>query len=471
MFSARLVRAARADYGGGVQRTLAVVLTLLAIVIDQLTVPAIAPASRAIAAALRLDEASVARIGIGFDAAYLIALALSFWFIVVLGKRVYFGAAFIGFAAVSLLAAGATNGAMFAVARVLQGFTLGGLFTAALLTLMGACPPRALALAFAWFSILSLATPSFAPLFAGIVMQAGTWRAIFVAIAIPSLLGGLGGLLLFHDPYPARRVPIDAAAVAGLVAFVLGFETLVAEGAALLPALALVAGGTLYVVRQVRAPAPFFDLGLFRSALIGRSATIGILLGILLASATSLVAYLVGALGFAPSQAAALMALRFAGIIVGVPLITLLDGRRMIGSKAAMLVGLAIVAASFVAQHLVSVYHPDFAALAAIGIVQGFAFAFIVGPLASVVFAAVAHEELPSMAIIFKLSTALGVALAAPLVAAFLRAARAHYGDGPAALNASYADLWLAGAGVAIVAAAVVALLQIPAPRATTSPS
>lgn len=457
------------------QRTLAVVVTLLAIAIDQLTTPVIAPALRAVAASLGSSAASSLWFTIGFNASYFAAIALSFWFIAVIGKRVYFGATFLGFALASLVCALAPNGELLLVGRVAQGFAMGGLFTSALLTLMGACKPQQIPVAFAWFSIVSLATPSLAPLLSGMTLATGNWRTIFLILAIPAVIGGVAGLVLFKDPYAARPVPFNALSFVALASFLVAFHYVANAGAevgwfrdASVSIAAVIVAPALgaYILIERRSSTPFFNLGLFEAALVGQGVTIGILLGLLLSSASTLLQFVMGTLHFSPRDAAWLLAIRFAGIIVGVPAVTILSGKRLIGPKQSMLTGLGVLAASFVAQHSASLETLGFAPFAAIGIVQGFAFALILGPLASVIFGAVKHDDLPSMAILFKLSTLIGAALSTPLVALFLDASTKHYGL--LAMNSAlhaYADLWIAGAIVTVFAAAIVVLLRIPPAR------
>jgi len=369
------------------QRMLSVLLSLLAVAVDQLTAPAIAPAMQTIQAALNVAPMTARWISIGFNAAYFAAIAV----------------------------------------------------------------------VFAWFSVISLATPSFAPLFAGFTMGIGTWRAVFAVMAIPALLGGIGGLLIFHDPYPPKPLPFSVFTFAALATFLLAFQYLVtaaaSDDAIPSPWFALVTAGAataliVYIIREAHSNAPFFDLRLFETPLVGQGATAG-----LLDSVTS----------------AALLALRLAGIIVGVPLITILGGRGFLGSKPAMLVGLAIVALAFVVQHIMSTPGVGFWPLAAIGIVQGLAFAFVLGPLAAALFAAVTPAELPSMAVIFKLSTLVGASLSIPLVTAFLDVSIAHYGARSDAVTHAYADLWIAGAAIALAAAAIVAAFRIPPPHQSGS--
>jgi hypothetical protein len=66
------------------------------------------------------------------------------------------------------------------------------------------------------------------------------------------------------------------------------------------------------------------------------------------------------------------------------------------------------------------------------------------------------------MAVIFKLSTLIGASLSIPLVTAFLDVSISHYGARSDAVTRAYADLWIAGAAIALAAAAIVAALRIP---------
>jgi hypothetical protein len=75
----------------------------------------------------------------------------------------------------------------------------------------------------------------------------------------------------------------------------------------------------VYILIERRSSTPLFILGLFKTALVGQDVTIGILLGLLLSSASTLLQFVMRTLHFSPQDAAWLLAIRFAGTIVGVP--------------------------------------------------------------------------------------------------------------------------------------------------------
>jgi len=87
------------------------------------------------------------------------------------------------------------------------------------------------------------------------------------------------------------------------------------------------------------------------------------------------------------------------------------------------------------------------ALLSAAMLLQGAGFALVMGPLGSLLFAAVPQSQMPALVVFFKLAVGIGNAFAGPLVAAFLTL-ESSAGRIPAW---AYADGWGGAAAIALV--------------------
>ena len=438
-------------------RRAVVALMLLGIALDAAVAPASGAALPAVRASLRLSEAAATWSTVLFNGCYFTAIVLSLWASTRLGKRVYLVSSFFGFALAAAICAVAPDGAVFVLGRALAGLALGGLFATCLLTFAATSPKRDLTAVFAVFAFLALATPTGTPLVTGIVIGAGGWRAVFALFALAALAIGFPALRLLRDPRPAQRLPFDAASAAALFvafgAFSLFTErasaTAFADPGAVAALLLAMLAGIAFAARELGdSPAPFLDLAVLRARVVARGIGVCFALGMLIAGGEVQLQYARAALHIAPAHASAVLALRIVGIVLGGALAVVLT-KRAVPDRALVTAGFAAIALAFVAQGAVTAYALGETALSGVMLLHGFGFALVMGPLGSLLFAAVTPAQMPALVVLFKITVGVGDAFAAPLVAAFL-ALETAAGRIPAW---AYADVWAAGALLACAAA------------------
>lgn len=437
-------------------RRAVVALMLTGIALDAFVAPAAAVVAVPARLALHASDALSATTAIAFTTGYDVAIVLSLWASARLGKKRYVTLTFFGFALASLGCAVAPDGIAFAFARALQGLTLGGVFATCLLTFAATAPKRDLGAVFAIFAFLALATPNAAPLLTGLLIAGGGWRAVFLVFAFVALAIGMAVVRLMRDPSPAKPRPFDGISALALVLMFGSFATFAERGSAtafadpsaILALLLALGAGVVFVVRLRIAPAPFVDLGIFSNRIVARGVSISLLLGIIIASGEIQLQYARVVLHLEGGHASGVLALRIAGVALGGLLATVF-GARGVSGRSLVGCGFAVLAAAFVVQGATTALSLGEGLLSFVMLVQGIGFALVMGPLGSLLFAAVPPTSMAALVVVFKLAVGIGDAFAAPLVAAFL-AVEAFAGRIPAW---AYADVWAASALVAALAA------------------
>jgi MFS family permease len=184
-----------------------------------------------------------------------------------LGLRACLGLSATVFSLASLWAALADGFADLVAARLLMGIAGGLAQPLALVVMFEAWPARERGKATALFGVVAAAMATLAPLLAGVLIDAVSWRAVFAA-PIPLALAFL--LAAHRAPHRTRRrQPFDFVgllAVHAALLALLGFDP---RQPVLAPATAtalLVLAGSVGVLlwRQARASAPLFDPALYR---------------------------------------------------------------------------------------------------------------------------------------------------------------------------------------------------------------
>jgi EmrB/QacA subfamily drug resistance transporter len=195
---------------------------------------------------------------------------------------------------------------------------------------------------------------------AGVILEFGSWRTIFVATAIWAALMVVGALYLPADEIPDADAPFDlpgcvlSAAAIGSVTFSL------IEGPAhgwthplvLVPAIGSWVLGAAFIWWELRTPRPVIELRLFRDSLFS-AGTVVIVLQFLaiFGSLYMLMQYFQLALDYSPLTAAVAIA-PLAGPLV---IFSVLSHRltERIGMKRILVGGLVVLAAGFAALALV----------------------------------------------------------------------------------------------------------------------
>ncbi|MEV0234023.1 DHA2 family efflux MFS transporter permease subunit [Nonomuraea sp. NPDC050786] len=194
-------------------------------------------------------------------------------------RRVYL-AALAGFAVASA-AAGAADGLGWLIAaRAAQGLS-GGLMTPLGMAIgFGAVAPERRGRMMAITGLPMLIGPILGPVLGALLLDTGSWRALFF-ITVPLALLGTAGTLAWlpADAAPARRVRLDLAGamllVPGIVAVAYGVSA--QDGPAWVRIATAAIGAVAVAVFSARAlthPEPLLRIGLLRNPTFGRSAAV-----------------------------------------------------------------------------------------------------------------------------------------------------------------------------------------------------
>lgn len=446
-----------------------VAVMLGVIALDQGVEPAAAPALAAATGELGAGVPVAAWFTMSYDVGYLAATIVSVWAIARFGKRSYLTVSLAAFALAAIACAASPTAQALIVARFALGASAGGLFTSALLTIVGTTPKRDLAIAMTLFAAVTLLAPTVSPLYAGVALQLGSWRGVFAGFALPATVEAILAHLWTTDETAPRAQAFDRMTFVVLLVGLTSYQFLVNQGAsvgwfarpsAIVACVLVVLTLALFAVRELRvSPVPFLDLRVLRVALLGRGLSVGVLLGTIFGATAVEAAYARSAFSFGPIALGAFVAVRAVGIVAGLGLAQVLATQR-VSPSTSMPAGLVVVAATCLAQAAAVAGAASASAHALIGIVQGAAFAVVLGPLASTLFSAVDRSAFATLAILFKLSFLIGSGLTFGIAATV-----AAVVDGVAAADQR---LWLGAAAVAVVAAALSANLR-PSTRTATA--
>lgn len=190
------------------------------------------------------------------------------------GRARVFGAGMVLFAAASALCGLAPTAEFLIGARVVQGLGAAMLVPGSLALIAANFPAAERGRAVGLWAAASGVTSALGPLVGGVLVDAGSWRAIFL-VNVPVAALALALLAAKVPADPGRgdaRFDVAGAALAfagvGLIA--LGFTAAERTGLAAAPACLLAAGvvvTALFVAWQVRAPVPMMPLDMFASPL------------------------------------------------------------------------------------------------------------------------------------------------------------------------------------------------------------
>lgn len=258
----------------------------------------------------------------------------------------------VGFAVVSASAAFAPSAPWLVGARAALG-VFGAMLMPATLSLIRTIftDPRQRTLAVAvWAAGFSVGM-SLGPILGGLLLQAFTWRAVFL-IALPILAPMLAAPFLLPESRNPHPGPVDLAGVAlsllTLVPLVFGIKTL-AHGDAVVGGVAVVVGalaGVAFVRRQLRAAHPLLDVRLFAIRPFTASITANVVSSFTMVGFTFFAAQqLQLVLGLEPFQAGLMLVpAALAAVVAGLAAVPLV---RRLPKRHALVLGLTVAAAAY----------------------------------------------------------------------------------------------------------------------------
>jgi EmrB/QacA subfamily drug resistance transporter len=321
------------------------------------------------------------------------------------GRKRVFGTGIAIFAAASLCCALATNVATLLVGRSVQGIGAALATPGSLALISSAFRGEARGKAIGTWSGFSAMTSALGPVLGGLLVQYGSWRAVFL-INVPLALAVIAILVLrvdeSHDEAAARTVDFAGAALAtaGLGALVYGLIGLQGDphGAPALVACALgFVALAAFVLAESREKHPMMRLDVFRS----RRFTVANLYTFLLYAALGGSLYfvpfdLIDVQGYPPSLAGAAM-LPFVAILV---VFSRFSGGLVarIGARIPLTLGALFAAAGFAVYGLAGVGHSYWVTFFPGAVLLGCGGALFVAPLTTTVMDSVgtAHAGIAS---------------------------------------------------------------------------
>ena len=142
-----------------------------------------------------------------FIATMVVGQLMNNWFVGAFGERYAYCLLLILFTFGSLICAVTPNIEILIIGRMIQGFTAGVIQPLVLATIISVFPENQRGFAIGLFGMVVTMAPSFGPMFGGIIIDALTWRHIFI-VPLPMVgVGFLMGLLFLPTRKFTARFP------------------------------------------------------------------------------------------------------------------------------------------------------------------------------------------------------------------------------------------------------------------------
>lgn len=379
---------------------------------------------------------------------YLVAFAVSLPICGWLGRRVGVGRLWLAmlglFTAASGLCAAAPTAAWLVAARVAQGLAAGLLIPAGQTILGQAVGPKRLGRVMATLGIAVTLAPILGPVAGALLLQAGSWRWLFLVNLPIGALGLLAGLHVVPrgDPNPgAGHIDLPGLGLVStglpMVAVALtrwGSTGAVARPAVFVPLLLGAAALLAFVLRSLRTSHPVTDLRLFGNSTYAAGTLAATAAGALMFGAGLLFPLYFQVLrGHDVVQTGLLLLALGGGTAAALPLTGRLTDRH--GGDVVALAGTLLATAAALAFSLLG--NPDLITIEALLAVFGAAIALAVVPPAVAAYASVRPDQLPDATTQVNIVQRVGGALGGALFAATLARNLPH---GPA--HAFHTTLW-----------------------------
>ena len=320
------------------------------------------------------------------------------------GRRLPVVVGLAGWAVASLLVAAAPTLELLTLGRFVQGFVVAAGMVTARAILRDLSSGQDLARAFARLFLVVGAVPLVAPFLGSLLLEATSWRGVFVVLAVVGLLLSVLTAIALPETLPREmRTPVPVRSLAGSYGRLLADRSFIAP--AMMASLAF-AGLFVYINGSSFVLQEQFGLSQLAYGTVFGAVTISLIVGSQLSSVLVGRFGLVTVLRAAPIVGSVAIGTVFAFSLLGdLPLVVLIAGL-----MAAMgVVGLAMPAAS---AHVLNSQPAARAGLASglVGVLQ-FAVGGAVSPLASVMGTVTASSMTGLMALLFAASAATAFAV------------------------------------------------------------
>jgi len=223
-----------------------------------------------------------------FLAAMTASQLLGAWVISRVGPRGgYIGAVALFFVG-SFLGAWAPNIDVLIFSRTLQGIAAGVVQPIAMVTIFRVFPAKNRGLALSIYGMGIMLAPIMGPVVGGLTIDATSWRHLFfIPLPIAGLAIFLGSIFMPTREQEAERLPFDWLGYGFVVCAIICMMTAIANGhrdgwlsdKILLLGCAGIGCSAVFVISQLRAPAPILDFAVFRHKQFAAAAALGFVFG------------------------------------------------------------------------------------------------------------------------------------------------------------------------------------------------
>ncbi len=346
-----------------------------------------------------------------------IILPASGWFSAMMGRKRFFMACIVGFAASSMLCGLATSLPMLIVFRSIQGLTGGGLQPSSQAILADAFPPAQRGMAFALYGMSVVFAPAIGPTLGGWITDTASWRWVFlINVPVGMVLIPLVKAMI-HDPPQTVPRPgkIDLIGF-GLLAVGLGCLQILLDkgqqndwfGSNFILALGVVSAVMLiaFVIWELGEEHPVVNLRLLTNRNFATANLLMFVLGVVLYGTTALLPLLVQSLfGYTATLAGMVMTPGGFIIMFIMPIIGKMVGK--VDPRRIIVAGLIICA---IASQMMAGFTPtsDFWQFMITRVVQGSGLALLFIPINTISFVGLLREQTNQASALINLSRNLG---------------------------------------------------------------
>jgi MFS transporter, DHA2 family, multidrug resistance protein len=359
---------------------------------------------------------------IGYNAFYWIVIILTPWLIGRFSRRVVFGAGHLAFGLVTIYLATATWFDGFVFARCLEGLAQGTFFVCSVMTVLTLFPPKFRAVAFSVFGVTSLSGAASGSFIGGWFLDHAYWRDALLAYAIAAIVVGFVIWTLLEAPTGQGEGRFDVPGIAFAFVAFFSYQYVAAFGERrdwlsspdiAVAILSSAVGFGLFIWRELCDDrCGFVQLRLFNIRNLSVASVLGFGLGIPLLGANLFVQYAQTLLGFPPSIAGALLALRVPAIILVAPVVVSLVVADKINLKLPIVVGFVLVPVSYAMLAVLTTSGSDFSTFVVALVLSGAGFACLFTPIANLLVRSLPEDVRAEGVAIFKFVLLLGGSIA-----------------------------------------------------------
>jgi DHA2 family multidrug resistance protein len=359
---------------------------------------------------------------IGYNTFYWVVIILTPWLIDRFSRRIVFGAGHLAFGLLTIYLATATWLDGFVFARCIEGVAQGTFFVCSVMTVLTLFPPKLRAIAFSVFGVTSLSGAASGAFIGGWFLDHAFWRDALLAYALTAIVVGFVIWRLLEAPAGKGEARFDIPGITfALVAF-FSYQYVAAFGERhdwlsspdiVLAILFASLGFGLFIWRELCDDrCGFTQLRLFNIRNLSVASLLGFGLGVPLLGANLFVQYAQTILGFPPSTAGALLALRVPAIILVAPVVVSLVVANKINLKIPIVIGFVLVPVSYAMLAVLTTSGSDFVTFVVAFVLSGVGFACLFTPIANLLVRSLPEDVRAEGVAIFKLVLLLGGSIA-----------------------------------------------------------